>query len=368
MLPVNFLINDKPCCKTYKIISYLWANPLLLDSDKFSTVNVLMGLKFNHSRTKVQQMADFIKQAITVNEYKVGEKLPSINFLSKKYNVSRDTVFKALMMLKEKGIIDSIQGKNYYVLNRSTRIFLLLDEYTPFKEALYNSLVKKLPESFTVDLWFHQYNENLFNTIVNEAAGKYNRYIVMNYDNEKFSEVLEKISNDRLLLLDFGKFDKKDYSYVCQDFDESFYHALESLKKELSRYQKLIFIFNKHHKHPRSSKIYFSRFCEDNGFDFEILDEIKETTPIQRNHCYLAIKQTDVVKIVKQARSNNMTMGKDFGLIAYNENPFYEVIGDGVCSISVDFDLMGSLAADFALTGEKIQLYLPTNVYRRNSI
>ncbi|HOV70849.1 MAG TPA: winged helix-turn-helix domain-containing protein, partial [Dysgonamonadaceae bacterium] len=62
-----------------------------------------MSLKFNHSSTKVQQLADFIRQSITVNEYKVGEKLPSINFLSQKYNVSRDTVFKALMMLKDKG-------------------------------------------------------------------------------------------------------------------------------------------------------------------------------------------------------------------------------------------------------------------------
>ncbi|MCW1734728.1 GntR family transcriptional regulator [Anaerorudis cellulosivorans] len=327
-----------------------------------------MSLKFNHSTTKVQQLADYIRQSITVNEYKVGEKLPSINFLSQKYNVSRDTVFKALTMLKDKGMIDSIQGKNYYVLNQSTHIFLLLDEYTPFKEALYNSLIKKLPESFTVDLWFHQYNESLFNTIVNEACGKYNRYIVMNYDNEIFSEVLKKINKDRLLLIDFGKFDKKDYAYICQDFDESFYRALELLKKELSGYKKLAFVFNKYHKHPQSSKIFFSRFCKDNGFDFEILDEIKETTPIQRNYCYLVIKQTDVVKIVKQARSTNMKMGKDFGLIAYNENPFYEVIGDGVCSISVDFDLMGSLAADFALTGEKIQRYLPTNVYRRNSI
>jgi len=327
-----------------------------------------MGLKFNHSSTKVQQMADFIRQSIAMNEYKVGEKLPSINFLSKKYHVSRDTVFKALMILKKKGIIDSIQGKNYYVLNQLTYIFLLLDEYTPFKEALYNSLIKKLPESFTVDLWFHQYNESLFNTIINEAYGKYNRYIVMNYDNEKFSEVLKKIDKDRLLLLDFGKFDKKDYSYVCQDFDESFYHALESLKKELSGYKKLIFVFNKHHKHPQSSKIYFSKFCIDNGFDFEIIDEITETTPVQQNCCYLVIKQTDVVEIVKRARSNNMKMGKDFGLLAYNENPFYEVIGDGVSSISVDFNLMGSIAADFALTGKKIQHYLPTHVYRRNSI
>ena len=38
-------------------------------------------LKFNHM-DQGSTMADFIKQAITVNEYKVGEKLPSINFLS----------------------------------------------------------------------------------------------------------------------------------------------------------------------------------------------------------------------------------------------------------------------------------------------
>lgn len=44
----------------------------------------------------------------------------------------------------------------------------------------------------------------------------------MNFDNEKLSPHLYKIDSSKLLLLDFGKFDKKDYSYVCQDFDDSF--------------------------------------------------------------------------------------------------------------------------------------------------
>lgn len=39
----------------------------------------------------------------------------------------------------------------------------------------------------------------------------------MNFDNEKLSPHLYKIDSSKLLLLDFGKFDKKDYSYVCQD-------------------------------------------------------------------------------------------------------------------------------------------------------
>lgn len=325
-----------------------------------------MGLIFHNKTTKVQQLTDFIQGAIVSQELQAGDKLPSINYMSSEYNVSRDTVFKAFLKLKERGLIDSIHGKNYYVSNLSTNILLVLDEYSPFKEALYNSLVKKLPSTYKVDLWFHQYNKNLFDTIINESYGRYNKYIVMNYDNEKFSETLEKIEKGRLLLLDFGKFDKKEYSYVCQDFDEGFYDALLSAHQELSKYNQLIFILNKHHKHPQSSVDYFTKFCNDHNFNYEIRhDTIGDITA---GSCYIVIKQTDVVEVIKQSKLKELQMGKDFGLIAYNEDPFYEVIGNGLPCISIDFKRLGELAGEFALKGKKIRKYLPTKVYRKGSI
>ena len=36
----------------------------------------------------------------------------------------------------------------------------------------------------------------------------------MNFDNEKFSTVLNKINPTKLLLLDFGKFEKKVFLYL----------------------------------------------------------------------------------------------------------------------------------------------------------
>lgn len=318
---------------------------------------------FDHSKTKVQQLADLIASSISANEYVEGEKLPSINILSKKHKVSRDTVFKSFLLLKDKGIVDSIQGKSYYVSNSSTNIFLLLDEYTPFKEALYNKLIEKLPSNIKVDLWFHQYNEELFNTIINEAYGRYSKYIVMNYDNEKFSEILRKINNERLLLLDFGKFDKKDYCYVCQDFDQSFYNALDSIKEKLRKYTQLTFVVNKRHKHPQSSKDFFKSFCKDNNFNCEVVDCVKD---IQKANFYIVTKQTDVITLIKKSREQQFEIGKDFGMIAYNENPLYEIIGNGISTISVDFELMGSLAANFVL-GKEIKLFLPTKIKKRNS-
>lgn len=61
---------------------------------------------------------------------------------------------KLFLNLKERGIIDSTPGKGYYVVGRLKNVLLLLDEYSPFKYALYNSFVKRLSIRYKVDLRF----------------------------------------------------------------------------------------------------------------------------------------------------------------------------------------------------------------------
>ncbi|WP_288147623.1 GntR family transcriptional regulator [Bacteroides acidifaciens] len=322
---------------------------------------------FGQQSSKVTQLADNLSQAISRKEFLEGDSLPSINQLSARYGVSRDTVFKAFLDLRERGLIDSTPGKGYYVTSQVTNVLLLLDQYTPFKEALYNSFVKHLPINYKVDLLFHQYNERLFNTIIRESIGKYNKYIVMNFDNEKFSTALNKINPARLLLLDFGKFEKEKYFYICQDFDESFYQALLALKERMHRYRQIVFLFSKGLKHPQSSKDYFIRFCEEQGFSYEIQEDI-ENLVVRKETAYIAIKQQDVVKAVKQGRLEGLKCGKDFGLLAYNDIPSYEVIDEGITSLSIDWEMMGNEAANFVLNDTPIQKYLPTEVRLRKSL
>lgn len=324
-------------------------------------------LKFNGKHTKVKQLADFIQDNIIAREMKVGDKLPSINFLSQRFSVSRDTVFKSLSDLRDRGVIDAIHGKNYFVSSPSRNVLLLLDDYSPFKEVLHNILVAELPKSYKIDLWFHQYNKQLFNNIINESIGQYNKYLVMNYDNEELSDSLTKIDKKKLLLLDFGKFVKDGYSYVCQDFDDGLYNALATIKKDLIKYEKLIFVLNKNHKHPQSSKTAFSNFCLDNDLYFNIYNEILDDTPINENYFYLVVKQEDVVKIVKKGKQNNLKPGKNYGLLAYNENPFFEVIENGISSIGIDWQQMGKVASEFILKSKPVKKYLPTVINKRDS-
>ncbi len=326
-----------------------------------------MKVHFGQQTTKVKQLADTLSQAISMKEYREGDSLPSINQLSKQYHVSRDTVFKAFLDLRDRGLIDSTPGKGYYVVSQVTKVFLLLDQYSPFKEALYNSFIRHLPVTYKVDLLFHQYNERLFNSIVRESIGRYNKYIVMNFDNEKFNSVLHKITPTKLLLLDFGKFDKEPYSYICQDFDVEFYQALFSLKDKLEKYRKLVMLFPKGLQHPASSKVYFQQFCDEQGFLCEIREDI-ESLQVKKGEVYIAIKQQDVVKVVKSGRKEGLKCGKEFGLLAYNDIPSYEVIDEGITALSIDWEMMGNEAAQFVLNNTPVQKYLHTEVRLRKSL
>lgn len=326
-----------------------------------------MKVTFGQQTTKVKQLADTLSQAISMNEFKAGDSLPSINQLSDKYGVSRDTVFKAFLNLRERGLVDATPGKGYYVMNRLTNVLLLLDQYSPFKDIFYNSFIKRLHIDYKVDLLFHQYNEHLFNTIISESSGRYNKYVVMNFDNERFSKNLCKIDKNKLLLLDFGKFDKNGYSYICQDFDEGFYDSLFLLKGRLERYHSLVLVFPPELKHPQSAKAYFDRFCREQGFLSEII-ESPEDIILQSGSVYVAIKQEDIVSIVKQGRAQGLKCGKDFGILAYNDIPSYEVIDEGITALSIDWKRMGHKAAEFVLYNTPIQEYLPTEVRLRNSL
>ena len=178
---------------------------------------------------------------------------------------------------------------------------------------------------------------------------------------------LYKIDSSKLLLLDFGKFDKKDYSYVCQDFDDSFYHALAALKEHLRKYQRLVLLFPEDIKHPRSSCQYFNCFCQDYHIDSAIVENT-DRIQVRKGEVYIAIRQIEVVNIIKQSRTTGLKCGEDFGLIAYNDTPAYEVIDQGITVLSINWEELGRKAAEFVLTGQEIRTYLPTEVHLRNSI
>ena len=76
----------------------------------------------DHSpQPKYLQLADHFRQQITNQKLQGRTHLPSINLLSARYDVSRDTVRKAYMELKRTNLVEGVRGKGYFVRS-STKV------------------------------------------------------------------------------------------------------------------------------------------------------------------------------------------------------------------------------------------------------
>ena len=69
---------------------------------------------------KYIKLANSIIQKIEDGELTLDQKLPSVNKMSKDLDFSRETVFKALNFLSEKGIVRSVDKIGYFVNDTAT--------------------------------------------------------------------------------------------------------------------------------------------------------------------------------------------------------------------------------------------------------
>jgi DNA-binding transcriptional regulator YhcF (GntR family) len=327
-----------------------------------------MIVELDKNRSKAQQLADAISAAISSKEYKEGDALPSINKMSAKFELSRDTVYKAFQKLKHKGIVSSAPTRGYFVTKAVKNIFVLLDVFSSYKDDFYRELTENLPLDYRLDLYFHQFNEQLFNNLIIDNVGRYDLYIVTNYINDVYYNVLDRLDNSKVLLIDLGKFKKDKFSYICQGFDSTLYDCLLSGLPLIHKYDELRFIFPLEAEHPQSCIPFFVSFCEDNQLKHQLVRRKMEESDIQPGVAYLLARHSDVIDFVKICRAKNLKLGQDVGLITFNDTPMLEVIENGISVISTDFKQMGKLTADYIKNREKIQTYIPTRLIVRGSL
>ncbi|WP_271399332.1 GntR family transcriptional regulator [Salinicoccus roseus] len=85
---------------------------------------------------KYQRIAEDMEQYIVDNELRQGDKLPVLEDLRKKYEVSKSTITKALELLEMKGIIYQVRGSGIFVRRHRRKGYINLDENQGFRSGL----------------------------------------------------------------------------------------------------------------------------------------------------------------------------------------------------------------------------------------
>src|SRR5690554_32702 len=204
------------------------------------TSDVCSRLKINgeSSTPKYKQIVNSIVEDIEKGYMTVGDKIPSISEISEEYLLSRDTVEKALNILKRKEIILSVNGKGYYVaktINQSqTKILFITNRLSNYELEIFNAFVDRMGSDTQVDLQVYFYDPVILANILQENAEDFDYYVIMPHFKESLKHeagkawyYIQQIPEDQLVILD-NRLPELGEEVACvyQDFRNDILFAL----------------------------------------------------------------------------------------------------------------------------------------------
>jgi len=342
-----------------------------------STAQFLMTLEISDfsATPKYLQLANTIIDAVKNERLKKSEMLPSINESSAYLEISRDTVEKAYRYLKKHEIIASNPGKGYYVnktdIQSKCKIALFLNKLSVHKKIVYDSFAKELGDFADLDLFVYNSDLSYLKNLLSNLTKTYDYYVLFPHFREgrdKAPDIIRRIPSDKLMLL--GRFVDDvpgDFPAVYENYEQDIYLALEKASEVLSKYKMIKLVFPDHSDFPKAIIKGFYKFCQQYAFDHELVSELnKEKVVI--GTCYINIIEDDLVKLLNKIQQKNLVIGKDIGVISYNETPLKKFILNGITTISTDFETMGRMAANLIKNNSKDRLEVPFNIKIRASI
>ena len=135
----------------------------------------------------------------------------------------------------------------------------------------------------------------------------------------------------------------------------------------LEKYQTLKIIFPEQTYFPLEILKGFYRFCNQYAFGYQVVHNI-EQEPIQEGEVYINLMENDLVILIERILSLKMKVGKDVGVISYNETPLKKIILDGITTISSDFQMMGEKTAQLILGRSARHIEIPFYLTLRSSL
>ena len=302
---------------------------------------------------KYLQLGNSIVASIESGKLKKDDVLPSINELSYILDISRDTAEKAYKYLKGQKIIESVPGKGYYVgkieIKRKIRIFLLFNKLSAHKKIIYDALVASLGEDVAIDFYIYNNDFVIFKNLILNKHNNYSHYIIIPHfvdGGAKAYEIINTLPKDKLILLD-----KKvsgvegEYSAIYENFEKDIFQALNTARPSLEKYHTIKLIFPNKSYFPNEIINGFIKFCQQFAFTHAVVNDLKKES-INSGEVFINLMEDDLVTLIERVLTMNLIIGKDIGIISYNETPLKKLLLNGITTISTDFKMMGTMAAE----------------------
>lgn len=315
-----------------------------------------------------------VVDGIEKGNYKKGQLLPSINEMASANKTAKETIAKAYAGLRQQGIIISQAGKGFYVANTkvkaSLNIFVLFDTFYAFKEILFNALKAVLPKNTRFSIFFHHYNVRQFEEHIKDALGNYNFYVIMPHFNTDVSNIVNTIPRDKLLLLDRDiPALSPGYAAVYQDFEKDVLTNLQRGVSLIKKYNNLHLVVGKEHLQHVPAPIIkgYKKFCKNENIRGVVMENLEERG-IRAGDAYLIFHDTDMVHFIKFCDKMKWKLGKDIGLISFDDTSLKEILLGGITVITTDFEKLGKAAGKLINEKKNVKIANPSMFIKRKTL
>lgn len=324
---------------------------------------------------KYLQLANSIIKAIGDGKIHKDEILPSINELSFEFEISRDTAEKGYKHLKNVGVLGSVPGKGYFVKNievkQQLKIFLLFNKLSTHKKIVYDAFVASLGEMASIDFYIYNNDLDFFKRLILNKKNDYTHYVIIPHfmdGGDNAFEIINTIPKEKLIILDkLVKGVNGQYGAVYENFENDIYGALEQALPQLSKYHTLKIIVPAYTYHPQEILKGFHKFCLQYAFNDKVVHNIANE-PIKDGEVYINLMENDLVVLIEKILATKLKVGKNVGVISYNETPLKKIILNGITTISTDFQMMGAKTAELILEQSTKHIEIPFYLTLRSSL
>jgi DNA-binding LacI/PurR family transcriptional regulator len=219
-----------------------------------------------------------------------------------------------------------------------------------------------------IDFYIYNNDFNLFKRIVSNRELDYSHIVVIPHFMEGDSiavDFINSLPKEKLILVDkLLPGIQGSYGAVYENFERDIYETLVQAKDAFAKYQTIQLVFPESSYYPKGIVKGFENFCRDYAFDFKVS---KQAQP-EKGTAYITVMEDDLISILDQIKEKGLQLGKNVGLISYNETPIKRLLFDGISTISTDFVKMGELAADLVKSNARTKIENPFSYIPRSSL
>lgn len=333
----------------------------------------------HHSVPLFRQLMNYIEEQIRSGAFPPDKPLSSLNAMAIQTGLSKETVIKAYAHLCKEGVLNSMPGKGYFVregyLSGKPSVFVLMDKFSLHQQDIMNGLLETLNGSADITIRMHYQNISQFESELNNALDRYDWYIVFPHfstdaiSQEKAAKLISAIPPEKLIIMDrliggLSEMVGASYQSIEMDIPAMLYPVLDDIRK----YRCLRYISLSVSLYGDLVAETIGKFCENHSINYEILKEVPSEV-YEKDLYFVSGSRLDrrLSKLISNIADSGLTIGKNIGLICYNDFPLTEFILGGMTTLSTDFTLMGSIAAQMILSKTISKVHCPCALIRRKT-